>query len=103
MKTAFNRRKHKTLKSKNEVVTGKQLKEFVKQFKDDELVTALFINEKIIRDEHTDGWDLQESHIEFDKIKMTSLQVKEILQKIHTWDLNEELGWEQINKMNDKF
>jgi len=103
MYTSFNRRNHKALKSKFEVVTGKQLKEFVKQFKDDELVTALFINEKIIRDEHTDGWDLQESNSKFEKKRMTNLQVKQVLQKIHTWDLNKELGWEQINMMNDKF
>jgi len=103
MYTAFKRREHKTPKSKNEVVTGKQLKDFVKQFKDDELVTALFINEKNIRGEHTDGWDLQESHINFDKIKMTSLQVKQVLQKIHNWDLNEKLDWKEINKINDKF
>lgn len=103
MYTAFNRREHKALKSKSEVVTGKQLKEFVKQFKDDELVTGLFINEKIIRNEHTDGWDLQESNKEFSKNKLTSLQVKQVLQKIHTWNLNTELGWEQINQMNDEF
>lgn len=95
-------RKHEKICSETEVVTGKQLKEFVKQFDDKELVTALFINEKIIREEHTDGLFINEYDPDFERTKKTKSQIKQILQKIHTWDLNKELGWEQINMMNDK-
>ena len=96
-------RKHEKICSPTEVVTGKQLKEFVKQFDDKELVTALFINEKIVREEHTDGLFINEYNYGFEKTKKTKSQIKQILQKIHTWDLNKELGWRQINMLNEKF
>ena len=96
-------RKHKRVYSKNELVTGKQLKDFVKQFNDEELVTGLFINEKNIRDEHTDGFNISESENNFTRKKLTNKQVKQVLQEFHNWDLTNEIGWEKVNIINDRF
>ena len=96
-------RKHKRVGSKKELVTGKQLKEFVKQFNDEELVTGLFINEKNVRDEHSDGDDTSESEKDFTRNKLTNKQVKQVLQEFHNWDLVYEIGWQKVNAMNDRF
>jgi hypothetical protein len=100
--SVYKLRKHKQICSQDEVVTGKQLKEFVKQFKDEELITAIFINEKIVREEHTDGWLINESYDEFQIEKLTTNQVKKVLNKIHKWNLNREFGWQELNRLNSQ-
>ena len=70
---------------------GKQLKERVSKFGNDELVTAVFITEKQVRNENTDGWWTNEFQKGFDGTKLTKKQVEKILGKISKKDFDKEV------------
>lgn len=70
---------------------GKQLKNKVSKFKDDDLVTAIFVTERMVRNENTDGWWTNEFQSGFEGEKLNKKQVEQILGKISKLKLDNEL------------
>lgn len=70
---------------------GKQLKNKVSKFKDDDLVTAIFVTERMVRNENTDGWWTNEFQSGFEGEKLNKKQVEQILGKISKLELDNEL------------
>ena len=80
---------------------GKQLKERVSQFKDDELVTAQFITEQMVRNESTDGWWNNEFSRDYEGKKLTKKEVEQILTKLSQKEPNTEMIKENVDKFKD--
>ena len=80
---------------------GKQLKQRVSQFKDDELVTAQFITEQMVRNENTDGWWKNEFNLRFEGEKLTKKQVEQILTKLSQIEVDYDMIKENVDEVKE--
>jgi hypothetical protein len=80
------------------IVTGKQLKEFVSLFDDDALVSAQFVTEYMVRENHTDGWWNNEFQRAFEGQKLTKKQVESILSQINKTAIDADFIKEVVNR-----
>ena len=81
------------------ISTGKQLKEFVSSFSDDALVSAQFVTEYMVRENHTDGWWTHEFQKDFDAQKLTTKQVVKVLSEINKIPMNPDFIKEIVDKV----
>lgn len=87
------------MKNNTMITTGKQLKEFVSLFSDDALVSAQFVTEYMVRENHTDGWWNNEFERDFGGTKLTNKQVMLVLHQINQTAMDADFIKDVVDKV----